>query len=325
MLEHLYLARYRFVLQCLSAMEFRQFAGATVRGAFGAVFRRLVCITRAPTCEGCLLRQQCAYGYVFDTAPPPGAERLRRYESVPRPYVLDIASDERTSFAEGDALQLELTLVGRATDYLPYFVYTCQKLEESGLGTGRHEGKGRFRLTEVLAHAADGSLTCVYTPEEGLDTLRLPVIRGADILARVTPARQVRVRFLTPTRLRFEGRLTDDIDFHHLIRALLHRLSSLVYFHCHAEPEADFTGLIQQAEGVRTLERNLHWREQSRYSRRQQSVLKMGGFTGEMLFEGDLRPFLPLLKAGEYVHVGKGTVMGLGRIETVCEEVEPNA
>lgn len=327
MLDGLLLARYRFMLECLSPIEFRSFAGSTLRGAFGSVFRRLVCITRSPTCEGCLLRQQCAYGYVFESSPSPGSERLSRYESVPRPYVLDAPEGSRLSFAEGEHLQFGLTLAGRAIDYFPYFVFAFQRLEESGLGAGRQEGKGRFRLTHVLAERADGETLPVYTPDDGLDTMRLPVIRGEDLMQRVQelPKRRLCVRFVTPTRLRFEGKLTDEIEFHHLVRALLHRVSSLLYFHCGTEPTLDFTGLIAQAQGVRTVRRSLQWVEQERYSRRQRSRLQMGGFTGEAVFEGNLEPFLPLLVAGEYVHIGKGTVMGLGKIQLVREEGNKHA
>lgn len=327
MLENLLLAQYHFVLECLSPIEFRSFAGSTLRGAFGSVFRRLVCITRAPTCEGCMLRQQCAYGYVFETAPPADTARLRRYESVPRPYVLDAPEGSRLAFAEGEHLHFGLTLVGRANDYFPYFVFAFQRLEESGLGAGRQEGKGRFRLLEVRAEREDGEKVVVYTPEGGLDTLRLPVIRGAELMRRAQDVRADRlcVRFVTPTRLRFEGKLTDQIEFHHLIRALLHRLSSLLYFHCGTEPVVDFAGLIEQAERVRTVRRSLQWVEQERYSRRQRSRLQMGGFTGEAVFEGNLEPFLPLLVAGEYVHLGKGTVMGLGKIQLVREEGKKDA
>jgi CRISPR/Cas system endoribonuclease Cas6 (RAMP superfamily) len=41
--------------------------------------------------------------------------------------------------------------------------------------------------------------------------------------------------------------------------------------------------------------------------------MKMGGFTGQITFEGEIRPFIPLVKAGEVLHVGKGTSFGLGR------------
>ena len=36
---------------------------------------------------------------------------------------------------------------------------------------------------------------------------------------------------------------------------------------------------------------------------------------GRMTFEGPLAPFMPLLRAGEILHVGKGTSFGLGRYE----------
>ncbi len=41
----------------------------------------------------------------------------------------------------------------------------------------------------------------------------------------------------------------------------------------------------------------------------------MGGFVGEATFSGDISEFLPFLKLGEYLHIGKGTVYGLGKYE----------
>jgi len=44
--------------------------------------------------------------------------------------------------------------------------------------------------------------------------------------------------------------------------------------------------------------------------------MRMGGFVGEVVYEGDIRPYLPLLRAGEVFHAGKGTSFGLGKYET---------
>jgi hypothetical protein len=33
----------------------------------------------------------------------------------------------------------------------------------------------------------------------------------------------------------------------------------------------------------------------------------------DITFEGDIEPFIPLIKAGEILHVGKGTGFGLGK------------
>ena len=39
----------------------------------------------------------------------------------------------------------------------------------------------------------------------------------------------------------------------------------------------------------------------------------MEGFTGEVVYEGELNQFYPYLKAGEVIHIGKNTAFGLGK------------
>jgi len=53
--------------------------------------------------------------------------------------------------------------------------------------------------------------------------------------------------------------------------------------------------------------------EWSRYSGRQKARMKLGGFVGEAVCKGPLRPFLPLLLIGEIVHVGKACIFGNGK------------
>ncbi len=60
---------------------------------------------------------------------------------------------------------------------------------------------------------------------------------------------------------------------------------------------------------------DLKWHDWERFSERQGTKLKMGGFLGEITFEGDLAEFIPFLVLGEYLHIGKGTVLGLGKYE----------
>ncbi|MFQ6120332.1 MAG: CRISPR system precrRNA processing endoribonuclease RAMP protein Cas6 [Methanosarcinales archaeon] len=125
--------------------------------------------------------------------------------------------------------------------------------------------------------------------------------------------REITLEFLTPTRIKFEGKLTSQVQFHNIIRALLRRISLLCYFHCNVKIDLDYKGIIEKAKKVECLTSELHWAEQTRYSGRQKSLMKMGGLVGKAIFRGELQPFLPLLAAGEYLHVGKGCVMGLGK------------
>jgi CRISPR/Cas system endoribonuclease Cas6 (RAMP superfamily) len=98
------------------------------------------------------------------------------------------------------------------------------------------------------------------------------------------------------------------------IRNLLRRLSLLYYFHCGGDPsEWDFKGIIEKAKEIKVIKKGLRWYDWERYSGRQDTRMKMGGFVGEITFGGDIRPFMPLIRAGEVLHVGKGTAFGLGK------------
>jgi len=43
--------------------------------------------------------------------------------------------------------------------------------------------------------------------------------------------------------------------------------------------------------------------------------MKMGGFVGGVEYRGGLTEFVPLLKLGERLNVGKGTAFGLGKYQ----------
>jgi len=66
----------------------------------------------------------------------------------------------------------------------------------------------------------------------------------------------------------------------------------------------------------------LRWYEWERYSGRQETRIKMGGFVGDITFEGFIEPFMPLIKTGELLHVGKGTAFGLGKYRIVKDDSE---
>ncbi len=173
------------------------------------------------------------------------------------------------------------------------------------LGIGR--GRGTFTVKEVTSGGE-----AIYSGKEG--SLKRPHLRFFPL----RPSRYrggVAFTFLTPTRIKFNGRFILDLDFHHLVRNLLRRVWNLSYFHCGKTLDIDFKALIEKAEKVRTVKRDLSWFDWERYSARQDSRMKLGGFVGSVVFEGDLGEFMPFLELGEIVHVGKGTSFGLGRYE----------
>ena len=314
MLDSFYLACYRFHLKVVDEMPLPAYKGAVLRGGFGSVFRRTICCQRHHrTCEPCPLHYVCPYPLLFEPSPPPGSEALRTHEAIPRPFVLEPPQDRRRLYAPGDELCFGLTLVGKATRYLPYFIVAFLRLGELGLGRAR----SRYVLQRVEAlHPSTGRVIPIYENGALLTEGQESVVSYAEIAqaASAENASRLTLHFLTPARLKYNGRYLEDAPpFHVVVRTLLRRVSSLSYFHCGQRWETDYRGWIQQAQEVETETAEVRWVDWERYSTRQRQRMNLGGITGRVTYKGELTPFLPLLRLGELIHVGKGATFGNGQ------------
>jgi CRISPR-associated endoribonuclease Cas6 len=285
------------------------YLGSTIRGIFASSFRRLVCVTRAPTCEGCLLLRRCSYPYLFETpAPSDLPEALqKRFKQAPRPYVLDL-----TPIYHGEPiLELGLVLVGRAIDFLPYIIYVLD-------GAGR-EGIGRRRVPYRLLCVTDGSRDgggAVFRAEDKILRDEFSALRLEDMEREGDDQiRQVCLQLLTPLRVKKYDGYQDSgerITFATLIDFLLGCLEVLSLFHCGGGWAPD-RGLRELAGRIEVVAKDLRLQRLERYSNRHQQKLPLHGMVGQITFAGDLAPFLPLLRLGEFLHIGAGTAFGLGR------------
>ncbi|HOL16176.1 MAG TPA: CRISPR system precrRNA processing endoribonuclease RAMP protein Cas6 [Bacillota bacterium] len=310
MFDHFRLARYRITIAAGKyGLTLPPHKGSTFRGGFGRVFRRVTCALHQKECCGCLLREQCPYAYIFETAPPRDTRALSKYESVPRPFVIEPPEELKTEYAPGETLAFHLLLIGRAIDYLPYFIVAFRELEEVGIGRGLRP----FQVLDITAIGLDRSETIYIS---GANTVRGVDLTytGGEVLQKI-PARasKISIKFETPFWLKDQGRLAPVPEFHIFFRQAMRRISALSYFH-HGQPLlADYAGLTSRSRQVRLTENNTHWQDWERYSRRQKQRITLGGLLGEVIYEGDLTEFLPWLAIGEQVHVGKNTVFGLGK------------
>jgi hypothetical protein len=237
---------------------------------------------------------------------------MRKYKTTPHPFVIEPPLERKSIYKPDEQLSFELTLIGKAIDYYPYFIYTFDELGKTGIGKGR----GKFELHE--AATSDG---CIYTSENkklahvNPDELSL-ILPDAYDSSQTSDNMTVKLTFITPTRISFDGHLTITLEFHMLIRTLIRRISLLYYFHCNGNlSEWNFKGIIEMAKQIKTKDSSLRWYDWERYSARQDTRMKMGGFIGDITFEGDIEPFMPLIRAGEILHVGKGTSFGLGKFQ----------
>lgn len=317
--QNLTIAKFQFNLSPREEIHLPTYKGSTLRGGFGHAFKRVVCIQRGRECGDCMVKSTCVYSYIFETSPPEETEILRLYRNIPHPFVIEPPLTSQRLFKKGEELTFNLILVGKAIQYLPYFIYTFDELGRIGIG----RGKGKFQLKSVTSEIEKQSTgdknqeavknDIIYSGEDKTLRNHFRVLTAKEISESNGSFSNIEIEFLTPTRMIFNERLVAEVEFHHMIRTLLRRVSSLSYFHCGELLELDFKALIEMAESIKCTGRDLRWYDWQRYSARQDTKMKMGGFIGKVGFEGDLEEFMPLIALGEEVHLGKGTVFGLGK------------
>ncbi len=211
-------------------------------------------------------------------------------------------------YPRGSAVAFDLTLVGRAREFLPHFVVTLREVERIG------RGRRRVALRRLDAvHPLTGTCETVYTADESVVRPREASLALSDCAALACPQGPVRVTFATQTRLKQDGAFARRPDFQLLFRRVLGRLSSLARFHDQGPLDVDFRGLIEAAGAVRLTRDETRWTRWARYSARQDRRMEWEGLVGAAVYEGDLAPFWPYLVFGQWTHVGSSTTFGLGR------------
>ena len=192
--------------------------------------------------------------------------------------------------------------------------------DSHGIGAGGGRGIGADGLRDAGggdhgtgprdACATDGDWITIFEPSGPLS----PVLPESPPVPAAP--RFVRVRLLTPLRIRRDERLVtaSGLSFRMFAGHLLRRISLLTYFFAETPLEIDFAELLGQAESMPVAERRLRWHEWTRHSSRQNAKVPMGGLVGSFGLEGPaLARFWPYLWLGQWTHVGKGCSMGLGR------------
>lgn len=277
----------------------------------------------------------------------------QRPAAKPASVVSSVAFPDRPrQFNVGDELRFGLVLVGRAIDYFPIFLHSIGEMAYRGLGVGR----AAFDLKEVFLKAAHGESERVYSGDDHMLSLptRIGEPLSASIAAKMgeqedrhgepavesmeqmigealsrlaRPATEsesrvedsgfaLKLRFLTPVRIKVKDDLQTGLSFQLLVRSLLRRVSMLTAVHGNGRMQLDYRDLIERAATVRVVRSTLRWWDLERYTDRQETKLKVGGLIGEVEYEGRvIDEFMPLIVAGELLGVGTGTSLGLGKFQ----------
>ncbi|MEA5446513.1 CRISPR system precrRNA processing endoribonuclease RAMP protein Cas6 [Gammaproteobacteria bacterium AB-CW1] len=304
-LPRLVIGFYRLRFAVHDRYDYPGFSGSAWRGVLGHALRERHCprgLHRACDCD-----PACDYARLFE--PPLPADThglpLAGLDRLPSPWLLHELPEGPV--ARGETLTLGLSLLGTANAGLPAYV---QALAE---GAGRLEMADNLKLVSVARwHRAGGLREIDADQPQAAGPSEAEWLDQAGILGHAGP---MRVRLLTPMRLRVGGRHLGQRGFDPgaFCMAVVRRVSLLAAVYGPGPVTADFRALKAACADVRLHAQTLQWEERARRSNRQGARHQLGGLSGAFELDNVAHELVPWLLLGQAVHVGKAVSMGLGR------------
>lgn len=286
---------------------FSAYKGSMLRGVLGNNLRRAVCVAQKKDCTQCMLVENCLFSRLFTAVVAPNGSNGAPL--LPPPFCIEPDLDQKCAYAAGETFRFTLKLFSYATDYLPYFVHAFMLAGQRGMGRRSEEGYGRFRIAAIMQGER-----ALYDPET--ERLTHPVIEELPFPALRPAYRDCTavVHLLTPLRFKEANHLVGTLEFSQLLTLILRRIKNL----CALDgkqfrmPAEAFHTLMQKASDVQVQKKALCWRDWSRYSGRQQTLMRMGGLTGRICYYGPMEAFADYFNFACKAHIGKQSSFGLG-------------
>lgn len=308
-------ARLKFSIIAQEPLQLPYFAGSMLRGAFGHALRRLVCMTRQPSCEGCGLRATCAYPRLFEPFQTPVAAAGLPEGSMqpPPPFVVQPPPLGASLVAEGDTWSFGLNIFGRALGDIALVVEAWRRALAHGLGEARARGTlqavdlVRRDRTVSLYDAASASLAPFSY--ESLQVMSFQ--NAADVVMSLR----------TPLRLQSNAkRLNEaDVSVRRLVGDALRRARLVTAVAgdaqaCKLVAAWPVSRWLTETETI-PLHTHLRWVDWTRHSSRQRQHMTLGGWLGEMRAERAPPAVQAALRLGAELGLGKETVFGMGQYD----------
>lgn len=295
-------ARYLFDFIVREPIRFPEYAGSSIRGAFGHALRRTACMTHQADCKHCPLYRSCAYTAVFET-PPPETHELQNFSQIPNAYVIEPPHWGSRTFESGEHLIFSLVLYGRARLHLALVIYALQR------AFARDVGHGKADLVSVTLSKNENEQLLVYTPEE-----RCVRNHENDTVLPIPNPSPLTLKIETPLRLQQNGVPLgpERISAHALLMTLLRRIALLEEFQNGNKLTIDFSVLSAEASSLH-METDLGWKDWTRFSSRQNQKMSLGGVIGSIKFAELSLTARILVSVGQLTHFGKNATFGLGK------------
>lgn len=283
--------RRRLRFRAKGDLSLPAFSGALWHAVLGPALKAGVCTVPPGACGGCRRLAECPFPQVMESRPAPSSSApLAALARIPGPLALDTAPWRAQRLEAGDDLEVGLVVVDRHGDLIEALT--------RALAAAGHEGLGRRRAPVTLEGWADSAWT-------GGDD---------DTPATRETGTALRLRMLTPLRLKRRGQYVTEFDPVALGRDLGLRIAALGHYHGGLPWPAPWPSIDAEARLLSVSPGGPCWVDAHRFSRRQERTIVLGGLLGDVEVRGVGPALGRLLAAATVLHAGKATALGFGQL-----------
>ncbi|MBR2841864.1 MAG: CRISPR system precrRNA processing endoribonuclease RAMP protein Cas6 [Lachnospiraceae bacterium] len=293
--------KLHFTIQFLEDCELSASKTSALRGGMGEMLLRANCV-RNRKCETCDFSSECIVQRTMYSQFEKKPAFVTSGESIG--YVLECENYDH-SFNAGDLLDFQLILFGRTIVYFSQFVQAFYALGQSGLGNGL----AHYRIVSILNSR---SKPILKGTDMDMGEYRIGFIRDY-ISYRLKRIQKEgwpdTIVFHTPLSQKYQGAFLEELDFAAVLKSIQRRVFLLDCFEGLEGEDA----YRKEWQLPKVLSQESRPVTVYRYSSRHRQEMPLHGIKGYLVLEDIPEEMLPLLLAGELVHIGKNTSFGFGR------------
>lgn len=308
---------HTYTIKCMAntPVSLPPYAGSVLRGVLGHGLRKLRINDIITQTMGDMDKYRlCPYHMIFD--PPHLDNPIHGIRDIPVPYVIIPPTSPNRLYNTGENIQFNITLIGNAIQKLPYIIHAFDTIMQQGIGKKNPHG-----------NTGTACITAVYTQCNQLiwhnDNQSIATHTAYAPLPDVPQNIQsIKINIITPLRLQKQGELMTDpkkITAEVFLMACIRRVYALLSIHTNTPCKTDFAHYKKLAQNI-SLTHDLKFHNWTRYSNRQQQKMDLGGWVGMVTLNGNLHPFIPYIHLCQFVHIGKNTSFGLGKLSMETQQ-----
>lgn len=295
--------KIRFTFEALQDIKFPAYAGSTLRGSFGNSLKKISCLAQKSNCKECAVVHNCPYVQIF--------ENNEENQKISNPYIVEPMDLKKNCYQQGDLFSFDFILFGNRCSYLPYVILSLQKASQKGFCFDRIPAKLSY-IEQVFPNNETALIYDFEDNEAETSSLTTQMEINENLSSDVV------INISTPMRIHHDNHPVrpENLTAKDFLISLLRRQQSIFKYYMDEE-YPDFKNLIADVDQVELEAIDLRWYDWKRYSNRQKTKIALGGIIGTFKLKNIPEKLFPWLSLGQYTHVGKSAVMGMGKYKII--------